>query len=183
MTSTSRTLVALGAAIVVVAGCYSGVGAPTPRAPIAGSDVPQVDASIEVVSASTPSAAAAAALDACGITNFNPDQPGRVSANFGIGVVSGMGLVVPGRNANNYAPLGSAPEIQTDKPLWVITTGDAWLSFPLVAGELQHATCVVPDEPGAVPTWFATGNVRNGDVIVTPPPFDQPSLRLPELGK
>ncbi|MBI2777599.1 MAG: hypothetical protein HYX57_10120 [Chloroflexi bacterium] len=181
--SRAATLLVAGAAVGQLAGCYGGGARPVATEPMP-MDALAVDVAIEPISASEPTTGAAAALDACGITNFNPAQPGRMAANFGIEVVAGMGLVVPGRDAGKYAALGSAPEIQTDDPLWVITTGDAWLSFPLVTGELRNATCVVPDRDWASPRWFATGDVRTSDgAIITPAPLEQPVFRLPPLSK
>lgn len=172
---------ALAVICATAVGCYGGgASLETAKPPVETPQVP-VDANLTPVSRSEPGPDAAAALDACGITNFNPDQPGKVSANLGIDVVAGMGLIKPGRDAAKYAPLGKAPEIQTDDALWVITTNDTWLSFAGVSAELQHATCVVPDQHWESPSWLTTGDVRSGELVVTPPPVEQPVLRLPEL--
>ena len=168
---------------MALVGCYGPPGAAVgpSSAPGTGDGLQLIDAAIDQISASSPTKDAAAALDACGITNFNPDQPGKVAANFGTGIVTGMGLVTPGRDANKYAPLGSAPEIQTDSPIWVITTNSDWISFPTVNGELRNATCVVPAGDWGRATWFATGDVRIDNAVVTPKPELPPTLRLPAL--
>jgi hypothetical protein len=135
-----------------------------------------LDASIAPVSASHPSADAAAALDACSIVYSRPG----FSGGFGVGIVSGMGEITPGRDATRYAAIGNAPELQTDQPLWVITTSGT-IYLPL-AGEMTDATCVVAQGDWLRPLWFATGPVRGSSgTLITPMPQPQAVMRLPAL--
>jgi hypothetical protein len=133
-----------------------------------------IDASIVPVSASHPSSDAAAALEACGFLT-----PGGNGIGYSLGIVSGMGLVSPGRNANFYAPIGNTPEVKTDAPLWVITTsGRVDL---VLAGTLIDGTCIVA--PGSTnPLWLATGPfVSDNGVSSTPMPQPPAVRRLPPL--
>jgi hypothetical protein len=143
----------------------------------AWSQGPASPPAIAAVSASHPSADAAAALDACTIVILDPAR----GTGFGIGVVDRMGLVAPGRDVPRYVPVGNAPEVKTDAPLWVIVTNDRWLSFPLAPGSIRNATCIWRDQRGD-PLWFATGDrMIEGGRIETPFPDEQPTLTLPTL--
>ena len=167
-------LVAAGCAYVPGSGGTTATAVSTPASTAAS--LPAMAA----VSASKPSAEAMRALDACGITNFDPAR-NTSGTIYGIGIVTGMGLVTPGRDAGKYAPIGPAPELDTDKPLWVITTDAEWRSAPLAAGEVRNATCVVEDVAGADSIWFVTGDERVDGIITTPVPLWPATLRLPSL--
>lgn len=132
------------------------------------------------VSRSNPSPGAMAALDSCGITNFDPDRPHSL-LNLGIDVVSGMALITPGRDANKYAPLGNSPDIKTDKPAWVITT-TGWLTLGVFsAGPAENPTCVVVAEDWDNVQWYLTGNQMIDDNLVTPGPQPSALFSLPSL--
>jgi hypothetical protein len=162
----------IGAAIclgIALSSCaQAGIAVPTTTAE-AG---PPIDATIAPVSASHPSADAAAALTACGIVRSD-------GYGYGIGIVSGMGLVSPGRNANRYAAIGNTPETQIDSPLWVITTSGN-VELPL-GGTLTDPTCIVA--PGSTRRlWLVTGpSVGTNGVSTTPMPQPPAVLRLPPL--
>lgn len=130
-----------------------------------------IDLSIAAVSRSDPSPAAQAALSACGASG--PKGVGVTTAF----VISGMGLVPHARDVPEYVPLwGIEPEIQTDKPAWVIQMagrvdwGDSWGVDPV---------CVVIDGASSM---FEPGTYGRGTQTVVPPtPSRSPTRALPPL--
>jgi hypothetical protein len=96
-------------------------------------------------------------------------------------VVSGMGLVTPGFEANRYAPLGNAPEMGTDKGVWLITT-NGWIAGPGGAIErIRNATCAVIDHDWQHANWYG-GDADTGSAIITAAPvLPVPDLALPTL--
>lgn len=165
--------------MVALAGCY-GTGATVMTTPQPTQEVepksPSVDPAITPVSASRPDTDSARALDACSIT----DTEGRFGSNgpLGIEIVSGMGKVIPARDAVKYVALNGAPEIATDAPAWIITT-NGWISLPLVDPMLKDPTCVFVNNRDY---WYVTGDARSSDgKIQTPMPLPAPPYRLPAL--
>jgi hypothetical protein len=169
----------LGSALVLCACSSFQAGATEGEATPTAATAPLLAA----VSRSDPGPDAAAALDSCGITNFVPGHPGQ-NLDLGIDVVTGMALITPGRDANQYAAIGNAPEIKTDKSAWVITTS-GWLTLGVfAAGPAENPTCVVIDGDLDDPLWYITGNQMVGeniDQLVTPGPQPSPVFKLPPL--
>lgn len=171
---------------VAVAGCASAPRAPVPNPTSATSDgLPAIDTAIQPVSASSPSLGAQHALDACGLTSYDPTHPGTmVFGDLGLKVVTGIGLIPAARDAGKYAPIGLPPgidpELNNSSPAWVITT-NASISTGLSPGLLINPTCVVPDGARTGAMWFVTGDTIDGSVIETPAPEPSPVMRLPPL--
>jgi hypothetical protein len=129
-----------------------------------------VDTTIEAVSASHPSASAAEALESCGITG-----------EYGVGTdkVAGMGHLERARDAPRYVNLtGKEPEIQVDKPAWVIQL-QGEVVLPRGFGTALDPTCVVID---GVHYLFMTGPyTTNGETTQPLQPERPPDLLLPPL--
>ena len=130
------------------------------------------------------------ALDACGITAYDPANVGSgpVGPANGIDKVTGMGLVSPARDAGKYAGLGTPPDIDprldTDPPAWVITTATDWVTDPweLHGRPFRNPTCVVIQGVWAQPMWFVTGDRQNPNgAVSTPLAKYAPVWRLPPL--
>ena len=139
-----------------------------------------VDASLTAVSRSNPEPAARAALDCCGITNFTQDHPGAVEFLDVLDQVAGMALVPSARRADDFAPIGRAPELQIEDPIWIIQMR-GWITFPFAGNELESPTCVVVGGKWGGPLWFGTGLLRRDGVVQTPWPGPSPIFRLPPL--
>jgi hypothetical protein len=91
-----------------------------------------------------------------------------------------MGLVPQARDVPRYAPLPEGvPELQTDDPVWVITTSGR-LRLPLDPNVEIDPTCVVVDGVGL---WFQTGAVvqPDGSLRTARPLAKPPDLTLPPL--
>ena len=122
------------------------------------------------VSASHPSADAAAAMEACQVGQLIP-----------LTQVVGMARLASARDVPRYVPLtGREPEIQTDAPAWVIqVSGDV---SAVRNGEVwKDPTCVVIDDQSG---FYATGrvtNVASGKVSAPGPPAIPPDSKLPPL--
>jgi hypothetical protein len=161
------------------------VGAVANPSSATGDGLAPVDASIAAVSASSPSLGAQHALDACGLTSYDPTHPGTmVFGDLGLKVVTGIGLIPAARDAGKYAPIGLPPgidpELNNSSPVWVITT-NASISTGLSPGLLINPTCIVPDGARTGAMWFVTGNTVDGSVIETPAPEPSPVMRVPPL--
>jgi hypothetical protein len=171
-------------AVAVVSACEAPGGAQGTGSP--GSDLPAtgsppietasagsrpIDLSIEPVSRSRPSAEAQAALNACGANG-----PTGVGVSQAISI-AGMGLIAHARDVPEYVNLwGTEPEIQTDRPAWVIQMvgrvemGGGWADDPV---------CVVVD--GRTTVFAPTTNGTATETIVPPTRPRSPSLALPPL--
>jgi hypothetical protein len=157
-------------------GCGQSVGAATGGALPSG--VP-IDASIAAVSLSKLDDEQQAILNACGITNTNPNQVGR-RGNLGTGVVAGMGRLPHARDIVKYAAVGPHPNIDTDTFAWVITT-QGWITLPLDTVESKDPTCYIVGDNWLDTTFTSTGGTRSNGVVDAPPIFPAPILRLPPL--
>jgi hypothetical protein len=127
-----------------------------------------VDTSIEAVSASRPSSAAAEAMKVCDVDAL------------GIDAIAGMGLIDSATRAISYAPLtGLEPELATSKPAWMIQwkgnipqlrSNETWVD----------PVCIVIDGYGG---FYATGPVVLPDgSLYTPAPVTRPpEYSLPSL--
>ena len=156
-------------------GAAAATGGPTPTP--SRSSAP-VGPSIEPVSASHPTPEAEIALEACGARDFGLDK------------VAGMGLVPRARDVPKYTTLvGVEPEIQTDRPAWVITFRGVLELGPTRSGlrcgirgpvYVEDPTCVVID---GVPNFYVTGRSgKSPDALVEPPiTLGTPVLSLPPL--
>lgn len=168
-----RAIVAVGAVSLATLAACSDFGVLAGPSAVATSEAGKV----EGVSRSSISPGAAQALEACGIAKTSADD----GSLFSLDVVTGMGLVTPGRDANRYAPIGNASEIKTDKPAWIITT-EGWLTLgPFAAGPARNPTCFVVAGEWDDFAWFVTGDQQIGEAVVTPFPQPSPDLTLPAL--
>jgi hypothetical protein len=108
------------------------------------------------------------------------DSTGRLGTNgLGLNLVVAMGLVPSARDVPKYAPFdGVEPELQTDKPAWVIRTRGV-VQLPLAPASTDP-TCVVISGVG---TWFATGSVETaiGGQETARPPRIPPIYSLPSM--
>lgn len=182
MTEVRRAIgLAVGAALLASACARSpNDGAASRASNQEGASLAPIDSALTPISKSNPTDRAKLALDACGITNFNPGHLGVVTPIYGIDIVTGMALVSPARNAPNYVPLGYSPLLQSDAAAWIITTS-GWTTAPLAPGSIENGTCIVVDGDWGNANWYVTGNSEVGGVITTPQPQAAPVLRLPPL--
>ena len=156
-------------------GSSSGVASGTTVAPtVVGApwvNTSPVDPSIEPVSRSNPTAAAEAALIACGA---NRPKGIGVTTDFAI---ASMGLIPHARDVPEYANLwGMEPEIQTDKPAWVIQMAGRVGSHEFWADD---PVCVVVDGVGT--TYSPTSYGRGTKTVAAPTPPRSPTRALPPL--
>ena len=176
--SLSRRIVPGWLAIVSLCGCVSAAGGQATQS--ASADGPPIDATIASVSASSLSPDWATFLDACGIAHSQPANNGQ---GLGTKVISGIGVVAHAREIVKYAPLGPAPEIQTDAPAWVITT-HGWFAVGLSDAangiESLDPTCFAVAVPSNF-LWASTGGTRQGTKVQPPLAFPAATLRLPPL--
>jgi hypothetical protein len=172
--STSLALVSMTLAGCTVAGGQAGSTPPSsfPADMVGGTPGPQdrndtIDVGIPPVSATSPSADARAALEACG------------AYARGLDTVAAMGEIPSARLAPTYVPLwGVEPEIQTDSPAWIVVfNGRIELGRGYWA---EDPVCVVI---GGVATTFMPGPYGRGDERTDPPspPSGGPTRSLPPL--
>jgi hypothetical protein len=138
-----------------------------------------IDPSIATISLSTLDAEQQAVLNACGITNTDPNQVGQ-RGNLGTGVVAGIGRIPHARDIVKYAAVGPQPNIDTDAFAWVITT-QGWITLPLDVVESKDPTCYIVGDRWVDTTWVSTGGTRQSGVVESPLAFPAPILRLPPL--
>lgn len=183
MTGLFRSRLVVLAAMIFVGGCVaSGTGrlalpeasstgpnAPTVLAtetpPPSGTPAPSrpIDPSLTPVSRSNPGPEAQVVLELCGL------DPTLVSA---------MAKVSKARDLPEYVRLtGKEPEIQVDKPAWVVTYAGRVI-LPRALGWADDPICVVID---GVRTVFLSGRHGRGDLESAPLPVPEPPLALPTL--
>ena len=91
--------------------------------------------------------------------------------------IAAMGLVAHARDVPEYVNLwGMEPEIQTDKPAWVIQMAGR---VELGSGWADDPVCVVVD--GSATVFAPTTNGTATETIVPPTPPRSPTLALPPL--
>jgi hypothetical protein len=166
-------------AATVAAWLVSGCTAATPSVPTSSGSSPvdsrPIAPDIAPVSQSNPGPDAQVALDACLIT----DSTHRLASTLGVGIVEGMGEVVPAHDVSLYVPLtGREPEVRTDAPAWVIATRGV-VTIPF-GDTMRNPTCVVVEGRA---TWFVTdASSLDGDWVTAAPLPLPPTYRLPPLG-
>jgi len=138
--------------------------APGTSAPVP--DARPVDPGIAAVSLSNPTAEAAQALEVCRVADYGADK------------VAAMGHVDRAREVTHYVRLGQHPELQTDKPAFVVEFRG---ELPVARWIMTDPTCIVIDGEAL---FFGTGPVRlvGEEVQVTPQPIEPgPDRALPPV--
>ncbi len=161
----------------LLAGCAAPAGAsiettgPNPSAESVATVLPApplrvlpVDPNLSAVSLANPSAEAKAAMDLC------------VRAGD---TVAGMAYLDSARDVRKYMLTnGNEPELQTDKPAWIIQFSGAWTFRNWTA---YNPVCVVVD--GVRMIFAPYGTAADGPAWSPPADFVWPTVALPPLAK
>lgn len=156
------TVVAAAVIVLVLVGRLQGRNSQTGAPP-----VPIVDATLDAVSASAPSPAAAKAMDLCYVEVYGSDR------------VAGMAQV-PANKLTLYLPFaGVEPELQTDALVWAIAFQGEF-TFSRSGTTALDPVCVVNGDDF---TFYAPSGYRDRDGTWTSPIPRQapPQLALPPL--